>query len=220
MFRALLVLSFFCYVQSKLVNLSCNHVRTFVEGHNVRRRWLAERRIFDQPAAAEMNAVVWDEELAEKAAKWADKNIHEHNPDRTLASRRFETGENIYWYGTTDANFLFNVDQAMKSWFDEHQYYKYGPLLSKDFDGSATQEIGHYTQQMAWSDTTYIGCAVSKVIDGRWNRYYVVCNYGPGGNYIGQAPYKSNGSASYQLQCNVKQCRHPYGDHCWGLEYV
>lgn len=30
---------------------------------------------------------VWDEELAEKASKWAEKEEFKHNPDRTIGTQ-------------------------------------------------------------------------------------------------------------------------------------
>ena len=45
---------------------------------------------------------------------------------------------------------------------------------------------------MIWSDTDKIGCGVSKYLDRGWYSLYLVCNYGPGGNIIGNPVYFEN----------------------------
>ena len=47
----------------------------------------------------------------------------------------------------------------------------------------------HYTQ-MLWADTEYVGCGVSQYRDGSWYRNYVVCHYGPKGNWLGNPVYE------------------------------
>jgi len=52
--------------------------------------------------------------------------------------------------------------------------------------------VGHYTQ-LVWADTLEIGCAISyytKTVSSRiWHQIILVCNYGPGGNYLGRPVY-------------------------------
>ncbi|KAJ0178790.1 hypothetical protein K1T71_005565 [Dendrolimus kikuchii] len=178
--------------------LSCNQIRAFVDGHNYRRLQLAK-------------GTVWDNELAAKAASWAAKDVKGHNPNRAVG--RFNTGENIHWFSTSDKKFVFNPDAALGSWFAEHKNYKFSPVQWSDFKRAQDNQIGHYTQ-MAWSDTVYFGCALGEKIDGIWKKIKVVCNYGPAGNYIGQTPYKTNGRTSDKLVCTLDNCSRPYGDRC------
>ncbi|CAK1598783.1 unnamed protein product [Parnassius mnemosyne] len=199
--------------QSKLINLSCKQVRAFVDGHNSRRLQLAKGQIPGQPPASVMKLMIWDEELATKAAKWASRNQFRHNPEKSIGSRRFNTGENLYWYATTDPNHKLDIDGSLKSWFDEHYYFTHRPLKMKDLDGSSKHQIGHYTQ-MAWANTMYVGCAISQYWRNNFKEYLVVCNYGPGGNYIGQVPYETKRGASNTLTCDTKDCRQLYGDKC------
>ena len=59
-------------------------------------------------------------------------------------------------------------------------------LFCRQFNG-----VGHYTQ-MLWANTELVGCgAVRYNNDGQWNSVYLVCNYGPAGNIVGAALYKT-----------------------------
>lgn len=210
--RIFLLVCLLHLVQSKVLDLSCKQIRAFVDGHNSRRLSLAKGNVSNQPAASEMKYIVWDNELAEKAAKWASNNQFSHNPDRIIGSGRFETGENIYMSYSSDPNSKLNIKSALRSWFNEHKdYTTFEPIKPSHFDGS-NKQIGHYTQ-MAWSESVYLGCGVSENLKNGRKEYFVVCNYGPPGNYMGQTPYKA-GNKSGKLICATKNCSHRYGDKC------
>ncbi|XP_026737612.1 venom allergen 5-like [Trichoplusia ni] len=216
--KVIFLLTFLTIAQCQLIPLSCAQIRAFVDGHNSRRLLLAQGRVPGQPAASKMNIVLWDEELHVKAAKWALSNKNFHNPDKHIPSGRFTTGENLYWYYTTDSKYNLNPDMALESWFGEHANFTYGPLQESDFDNSKNYQIGHYTQ-MAWSDSIYIGCAISQTRKNRWNNFYVVCNYGPGGNYVNETPYETSADSNGKLYCGTKDCSQPYGPKCENDRY-
>ncbi|CAH4035563.1 unnamed protein product [Pieris brassicae] len=176
MYRFVLFLTLFSYAASKS-ELSCRHIREFVDRHNYWRLKLAKGEIPNQPAASEMKYIIWDEELAAKAAQWASNNEYKHNPDKSVGSNRFFTGENIFSTASTDLSYKFEPRSVVDSWFSEHKDFNYGPVEAWQFEPSAKM-IGHYTQ-VAWSDSIYLGCGVSKEYKNGWLNYYVVCNYGP-----------------------------------------
>ncbi|KAJ2952122.1 hypothetical protein O0L34_g4397 [Tuta absoluta] len=209
--RVIFLLLCVSFIHAKVWQLDCDTIRQFVDGHNWRRMEIARGQVGDQPAASKMNSMVWDDELAQKAANWASHNRFQHNPDRTIPSQRFSTGENIYYKSTTDRNFYFNVDEALKSWFSEHKDYTYKPISFEDFTGP---QVGHYTQ-MVWSDSTFVGCAVSEYPEGGFTTYLVVCNYGPAGNMMGQTAYES-GYPANRLVCGTpdRDCTRQYGERC------
>ncbi|KAJ8733231.1 hypothetical protein PYW08_001529 [Mythimna loreyi] len=210
--KILFVLTCITAVQCKLISLSCGQIRAFVDGHNTRRLLIARGKVPGQPAASEMKMMTWDEELAAKASQWAKKNLHQHNPDKSVGSNRFTAGENLYWYSTTNPKYVLQPDSAVNSWFSENVNYTYAPLQMSDFQKD--YDIGHYTQ-MVWSDSIYLGCAMSQTLKNGWNKYFVVCNYGPGGNYLGQKPYKESYGRSNKLVCsNKSKCDRPYGTKC------
>ena len=70
-------------------------------------------------------------------------------------------------------------------WMSETAWYHYA---TNSCDSG--QECGHYTQ-IVWRDTLEVGCAITRcpaILSGQAG-YFWVCDYGPGGNYVGQKPY-------------------------------
>jgi pathogenesis-related protein 1 len=86
-------------------------------------------------------------------------------------------GENIYYHSSQSADPL----DAVASWASERAKYDFGTVT-----GGTSAVVGHYTQ-IVWESSTAIGCGVGRC-PGSWGTI-VVCQYGPGGNYTGQAPY-------------------------------
>ncbi|KAJ8727623.1 hypothetical protein PYW07_001742 [Mythimna separata] len=194
------------------VSLSCEEIRAFVDGHNTYRHRVARGEIAGQPPASDMKMMVWDEELAAKASQWAKRNLRNHNPDKTVRSNRFTVGESMHWYATTDLEAVLKPESVLKSWFSEHVNYTFGPLKRSDFQKE--YHIGHYTQ-MVWSNSVYVGCGISKTTNSRMNKFFTVCNYGPGGNYMGEKPYKVSSGRNNKLICDAQEkCDNPYGSKC------
>ncbi|CAG4992820.1 unnamed protein product [Parnassius apollo] len=71
------------------VTLTCDQIREFVDGHNTRRLKVAQGLVPGQPAASDMQFMVWDEELEEKASEWADKGVFAHNPDKYVEYKNY-----------------------------------------------------------------------------------------------------------------------------------
>jgi len=115
--------------------------------------------------------LVWDEELAKTALKWAKKLkekgcAFEHSHTKGL-------GENLFM-GTTG---FYDPKEVVDAWGNEIKDYNYD-------DNSCSGLCGHYTQ-VVWATTKKVGCAKIEC-DGMdiW-----VCNYNPPGNWVGQKPY-------------------------------
>lgn len=164
--------------------------------HNRLRQRVALGQIPNQPQAANLEVLRWDNELARVAQNWANNCHYYHNPYRHIG--RFLVGENIARIWSTSVP-VSSWQYIMNRWFSEYQIYI--------FNYSAfTAATGHYTQ-MAWATTSLIGCGYSLYLtpEGTYTKYYV-CNYGPSGNYQGQAPYRvgqpvcSNYGLRYSLQ--------------------
>jgi hypothetical protein len=58
--------------------------QTILEEHNIARQLLAMGKVTGQPAARNMREMVWDEELARIAQRWADQCMPEHDLRRNV----------------------------------------------------------------------------------------------------------------------------------------
>ncbi|KAL9652178.1 hypothetical protein ABK040_013947 [Willaertia magna] len=124
--------------------------------------------------------MTWNAALANEAKKWADKcqgsTLLNHNPTRQLNGNYF--GENIY----ASSAKITDVTGAVKMWMSEKPNYdlKTGTCMQG-------KVCGHYTQ-VVWANSNQLGCAHYNCPNLRFP-YGIVCDYLPGGNYIGQKPY-------------------------------
>jgi len=88
-------------------------------------------------------------------------------------------GQNLYLSGTTGTMGPSGTEIA-NSWYSENVDYNYSTGQSKN--GNV---VGHFTQ-LVWKSSKQIGCALAKGPWLQYNRFYVCCNYFPGGNVQGQ----------------------------------
>ncbi|XP_037732551.1 scoloptoxin SSD552 [Drosophila subpulchrella] len=152
-----------------------------LQEHNRLRQIVATGRYPGQPGAENMREIVWDDELAARAQKWADNCQFRHDPHRTI--NRFTMGQNLAIIWSTapldadDGDFPSRI----QSWFNEVQKYSFGDAWSP--------KTGHYSQ-LVWGETSLVGCGYAEYKDtSKYNKLYV-CNYGPGGNVVGYNPYE------------------------------
>ncbi|CAN7988658.1 unnamed protein product, partial [Ixodes hexagonus] len=117
-----------------------------------------------------------DEKLRLLAKDWADKlaNLPAGTPLRHRPNNKY--GENIYMAWSSDPNFRVDAKTPVDDWYNEIRSYDYAKPGFK----SGT---GHFTQ-VVWKSSTHVGCAVSR--SSFRNAYFVVCNYDPAGNYLGE----------------------------------
>ncbi len=124
-------------------------------------------------SAVGVPALVWSPNLASSAQIWADHLATIHQLVHS------GPGENL-WMGTKGA---YTDTQKVDSWGAEKQYF----LAGKPFPNVSTtgkwEDAGHYTQ-IIWSSTTSVGCGWAS--DSSFD--YLVCQYSPPGNVIGQYP--------------------------------
>jgi len=141
------------------------------------------------PPAASMPTVVWDDSIAAFALNYSltcqGTNLMNHNPNRVLSTGEY-IGENLW--GTTaslqGANVTSYIHGAASSWASESVYYTYSTNTCQ-----SGQMCGHYTQ-MVWKNSVNIGCAIVYCSNLLF-KTSVLCDYGPGGNYVGERPYVS-----------------------------
>ena len=138
-------------------------------------------------------AQAWAQALATQDQALAHRDQSPNRADFTINNPLYpgqSLGENIFGSTSPDDGTLGAA--AVTSWISEKQFYNYA---ADDGNGAAGSppgctapdgsSCGHYTQ-VVWSATTMVGCGKATSASG-WT--FVVCNYYPAGNFIGQKPY-------------------------------
>ncbi|XP_038076210.1 peptidase inhibitor 16-like [Patiria miniata] len=154
------------------------------------------------PKAANMVKLSWDDDLARKAQDWADSCVDGHNNVKSN-SRWDWIGENMAYSTATDLRGM------VKGWEMEGKIYDYGSDYCRTVPGDPMKSsCGHYTQ-MVWANTKFLGCGFKTGCPGYFSNR-LVCNYGEGGNWIGEKPYESGGKCSRcpkgYKRCNRRLC--------------
>lgn len=123
-------------------------------------------------AAVGVPPLSWNRTIATFAREFADRR----KADCRLVHSGRPYGENVCWGSGTD----FTGADAVWSWVEEKQFYDHHTNAC-----AAGEECGSYTQ-VVWRNSVHLGCA-RVLCDG--SGVFVVCNYDPPGNYIGERPY-------------------------------
>ncbi|CAH1778958.1 unnamed protein product [Owenia fusiformis] len=155
-------------------------IKIILDTHNTARR---------KEGSSNMEYLRWNAELADLSQGWAENCDWEHgqvNYSKDLAQFN-PIGQNLYF--TTGR---FNLAAGIEAWYKEKRFYNYDTLKC------SWTYCGHYTQ-VVWAKSREIGCGYhtcetmiesSKPGKIRKNAKYLVCNYGPAGNYRNQKPFK------------------------------
>ncbi|CAK1546025.1 unnamed protein product [Leptosia nina] len=168
--------------------LTAYEKQAIVDAHNRLRQSVALGQVSSQPPAANMMEMVWDDELAATAQRWADQCTPAHDRAAQRDVGRFPVGQNLAATWTTrppsgpsdsEPDFMKQIN----AWFDEVRIYGFKPI-------SGGHGTGHYSQ-LVWGETSHVGCGYTFYYDPTrgYTKLYV-CNYGPGGNVIGSSPYE------------------------------
>lgn len=179
--------------------LTCQEQQTIVYEHNKLRQSIALGQVSGQPSAANMREMVWDEGLATVAQSWADQCTVAH--DHARGDGRFPVGQNLAATWTTRSSVSPSPDfqRQITGWYNEVHSFSY-------YSTGFTAGTGHYSQ-LVWGDSHLVGCGYAFYYDRSkgYTKLYV-CNYGPGGNVIGEKPYTSGpqSCSSYGLGTSSK----------------
>lgn len=136
-----------------------------------------EERLLDAHNAERVRVgvkpLVWSEKLAKDAAEWAK---HQAETGTFEHADKTDDGENL-WMGTRNS---YSAEDMVGAWIAEKASYKNGLFPDVSTTGNWL-DVGHYTQ-LIWFNTISVGCArISNQKDD-----YLVCRYGPPGNWMGQ----------------------------------
>ena len=125
----------------------------------------------------------WDANLASQSQVYANKCEWKH-------SGMDGVGENLSMFASTSESNLLSdnpATRAMQGWYDKEL-----PLYDFSSPGFS-MATGHFTQ-VVWASTTKVGCGVALcpagTIASNMQSVYVVCQYGPPGNY--QSKFNEN----------------------------
>ncbi|CAJ0935950.1 unnamed protein product, partial [Ranitomeya imitator] len=120
-----------------------------------------------EPSARNMLEVVWNEEAAQNAERWANQCSFKHSKEEEREITRYPCGENLFM-----ASYNASWEHAMMSFYNERRDFVYGV-------GPKTKAsvVGHYTQ-LAWATSWELGCAVARCL-GKKYEYYYVCQQCP-----------------------------------------
>ncbi|XP_056637489.1 uncharacterized protein LOC130445698 isoform X1 [Diorhabda sublineata] len=116
--------------------------------------------------------LVLNEEMCQYAQDWADTCARTASLQHRANSNY---GENIFSVYSSDYSHTPTPRDAIKEWYDEVKRHTFGVER-------VNQSTLHFTQ-VIWKDSKELGIGMAK---NKRGQTYVVANYSPRGNYIGQ----------------------------------
>ena len=192
-----------------------------VDLHNRYRRHVAkglEKRGGGQPVAVNMNELIWDEDLARVAQRWADQCIDGHDRSRLIDGHKAfpYVGQNVAYVITSSSaphdGGGRNYEKMVASWYNEVADFPKSKVSSFDLKSPSGRPIGHYTA-LVWAETSKVGCGyIRRSTTGSPAtavKETLVCNYAAGGNIIDRPVYQTGTKAgsSCQFGHNDGLCR-------------
>ncbi|KAH1000065.1 uncharacterized protein LOC109533085 isoform X2 [Dendroctonus ponderosae] len=116
--------------------------------------------------------LVLNYEISKYAQEWAETCARTTSLQHRANN---QYGENIFSMYSSDYSYVPTARDAVKEWYDEIKKHSYNR-------SRVPQESLHFTQ-IIWKDSKELGVGIAKNAKGQT---YVVCNYHPKGNYVGQ----------------------------------
>nr|CDJ90958.1 SCP extracellular domain containing protein [Haemonchus contortus] len=175
----------------------------FVDKHNEYRSLIARGLAHNNlggfaPKAARMMKVSYNCDIEANAVQWAK--------DCTFGSN--SVAQNNQWgYNVHSLSPSINKTEAaaesVEAWFNELQ--KYGAPQDNVFSMAVfnQNEIQEYTQ-LAWQSSNQIGCGILSCWNGAAT--LAVCEYNPGGNFIGELIYTIGDPCTADEDCQCAGC--------------
>lgn len=144
--------------------------------------------------AADMQKMVWDDNLATVAAKWARQCVVGHD----AYAQRAEPALPGVTIGQNAAGGYPDVLSAVNAWASEISDFTYGV--------KPTKVTGHYTQ-IVFANTARVGCSQADCsgVAGSYPKVQI-CNYalGQNGANVDTKPYKQSTTGSSCSDCSGK----------------
>ena len=180
-----------------------------------------------QPAATDMNELMWDDGLAAMAQNYMEECPGlVHNPDKnTEIYPYYNSGDTKWWnedngesfsgsiyigenLAVTSASYTIDsiTSQIESGWFDEYEVYTWNDnRVGSCSPNTQHSSCGHYTA-MVWANTRYVGCGYVNGCSG-WNGQFV-CNYFPLGNMnTGSTPPYQSAASDAEISSDCMEDR-------------
>ena len=177
-----------------------NVIKKILETHNKLRLEVASGKATGNngklPTASDMSQMYWDEKIAEKAQAASNKCEMDHTSAELRVLGNMKLGENIFWTKTSDKSTDPNImdwEDGIKQWYSEIKDFNKEEVDKMSWNSGAV--VTHFTQ-LVWSETYLIGCGFCSYVDNDWFTRIYFCQYGPAGNMVGSANYKTGVPAS------------------------
>ncbi|XP_041348038.1 multiple epidermal growth factor-like domains protein 10 [Gigantopelta aegis] len=141
-----------------------------------------------QPTATNMLKLIWDDDIAIVAAKWARQCVRGHDGGTAHAVPELPK----VYIGQNAAYGFYSYEAAIKAWYDEVADYGFGVGRVGDDE---TKKVGHYTQIVS-AVAIRIGCGSAYCENSVYaSKIHHICNYAVGQSSI-KYPYISGTSAA------------------------
>ncbi|KAF9587699.1 hypothetical protein IFM89_004531 [Coptis chinensis] len=158
--RRSLALALLCLVGLAVLNVS--------QGQNSPQDYLSPHNA--ARAQVGVGPMTWDNSVAAFAQNYANRMASSCN----LVHSGGPYGENL-----AGSSGDLSATAAVNLWVGERQFYNYN---TNSCNGG---ECLHYTQ-VVWRNSVRLGCGRARCNNGGT---FIICNYTPRGNFIGQRPY-------------------------------
>lgn len=153
-----------------------------------------------------MLQMTWDPELAAIAQKWAENCKFDHDCNECRAVENFPVGQSIFQSktncpGGSCVDQTPDFKQAIEAFYNEVKDFDQRNI---DKNGAYPNrgDVGHFTQ-VIWAKSFRVGCGYVSHLDGSVLKHFLVCNYGPAGNYPKRPIYIAGPTCS---NCPINSC--------------
>jgi len=162
-----------------------NDINEVLDIHNKYRLDIANGRVPNQPQGSNLLRMSWHEGISIEARKVSQTCLTQHI--YTESEEFGWVGQNIYISWSYYYSPTRNWTEAVTSWFNEHENFVYP-------NGTSPNYITDDYTQLVWANSSSLGCDYISFYDVLrpsvpYAKMYT-CNYGPGGNLEGEAPYE------------------------------
>merc|ERR1719427_1021438 len=140
--------------------------------------------------SSNMRKVIWNDELAMTAQRWTDQCTFGHDKNRGMCDGTY-AGQNgaMGVHKKTAGRDEVNDNDYVTMLYNEVKKFNASQIEVMKWNKGV---YAHFSQ-VVWADSYMIGCGITTYMKNPkdyWMWSIVMCNYGPGGNWLGSPLYK------------------------------